>query len=184
MYTLDATEAKCAAFCGTFLYVHTFSACITPCRQAASTPRGLALSQGPTSNSSYPWYPLAYMTATICVCKHVSTNEFAWICVCVCFGGGRFASNATQRGHHLSLIGTKAATLNLRYNAAPIKMERRHFLPISLMNIKDGGTATASTATHKEKLQPYYFICITYNRQHIGWCIYCLISTGLAVNIC
>lgn len=55
------------------------------------------------------------------------------------------------------------------------------------MNIKDGVSATAAattTATHKEKLQPYYFICITCNRQHIGCCIYCLISTGLAVNIC
>lgn len=136
----------------------------TPCRQPALTPRGLAMCQGPASNSIYPSHPLAYMAAKVCVCKHVSTNTIVfaciWMCVCVyaCVPeGGRVASNATQRGHHLSLIGTKAGALNLRYRAAPIKTKRRHFLPIFLMNIKDRGSATAAaatTTTHKEKLQP------------------------------
>lgn len=42
------------------------------------------------------------------------------------------------------------------------------------MNIK--------ATSQREKLQPYYFICITCNRQHIGRCIYCRISAGLAAN--
>lgn len=75
------------------------------------------------------------------------------MCVCVCVpGGGRVASNVTQRGHHLSLIGPKAGALNLRYSAAPMKTKRQHFLSVFLMNIKDRGSA--ATTTHKEKLQP------------------------------
>lgn len=137
---------------------------------------------GPCRWLQLPFVPSSKHGSSMCVqaCVYKHTTVFACIGEPVCvFRGGRVASNAAQWGHHLSLIGTKAGALNLRYNAAPIKTERRHFLPISLMNIK-----AAATTTHKEKLQPYYFICITCNRQHIGYCIYCLISTSLAVNIC
>lgn len=94
------------------------------------------------------------MCAQAYVYKH-TVFACIWMCVWVCGcvpGGGSVASNATQRGHHLSLIGPKAGALNLLYSAAPMKTKRRHFLPIFLMNIKDRGSA--ATTTHKEKLQP------------------------------
>lgn len=119
----------------------------------AVTPRGLALCQGPAGKSIYPRCSLAYAGAK--VCTHVSTNILrSNSCVCVLRVAGL---PLMQRGHHLSLIGTKAGALNLRYGAAPIKTKRRHFLPIFLMNIKDGGSSTAvaaTTTTHKEKLLP------------------------------
>lgn len=124
--------------------------------QAAFSPERPGSESGPRQPPSYP------------PSIHGSQRRMFVVCLgsCVC---------SPTRGHHLSLIGTQVAAarwrwrwrwwLNLRYNAASIKTEGRHFLPVSLMNIKDGG---GSATTHKEKLQPYYFICITCNGKHIG----------------
>lgn len=86
----------CSVLCSTsgiFLTAHRLVSHVS-CRQAAFTPRRLALSQGPAGDSSNPSYPLAYMAA-VCVCASMCLQTCNCVCLCV-FRGGRVASNLMQ----------------------------------------------------------------------------------------
>lgn len=121
----------------------------------------------------------ACMAATVCVCASMCLQTQK--CVCTHSRG----STVTQQGHYLSPDWDEGNSIGFALRCGSHKDQETTFPPHFPHEYqRRGSTSATATATHKEKLQPYYFICITCNRHHIGRCIYCLISSSLAVNIC
>lgn len=116
---------------------------------------------------------------SMCVCASMCLQTQK--CVCTHSRG----STVTQQGHYLSPDWDEGNSIGFALRCGSHKDQETTFPPHFPHEYQRRGSASATaTATHKEKLQPYYFICITCNRHHIGRCIYCLISSSLAVNIC
>lgn len=118
------------------------------------TLRGLGLSKSPAwgcvcVGGGLPLIPTtntACMAATVCVCVRACVykhrNVFARI---------REAPLWHNKAIIYPLIGMKATALDLHYAVAPIKTKRRHFLPISLMNIKDEAAPAPLPQQHIRK---------------------------------
>lgn len=155
-----------------------FTKCLFTCTWStlASPWEAWLRARAPPGVLGYPSYPLAYMAGTVCVRKHVSTSTE------MCLHAFERLHCDTTRPLFIP-DWDEGSSVGFELHYGSHKDQETTFPPHFPHEYQRRGSATA-TATHKEKLQPYYFICITCNRHHIGRCIYCLISTSLAVNSC